>query len=760
MLRNARVKLQQLTSTVGYHVKVKPKLFEETVDILVRERRYAEAGRVFMQDLEPKWRTKGLMLGLVREDDTTFLSNLRVLFNSAPLMRSHSHDFIHLFHIYQHQFGFGLALQLDVVPQASRVDEALEFVAQFQSNSHPYTAILANAPPTDMNTDRILSTMSSRNITTDKSLFNVLIRDQARKAGIEMGTSIKEPKITSRDDASEITQIWDSISRSQTTEDKKIALERAFVLYHALCSVATEHSARDAESTHSAHSSEAFKPDFYTYRTLWGLLARRPKWKFTASSGGESESIMEERDGDEEDADESPIVHPRKLFYDMSRFYLSALPSFSSSDPSPNFRSLSSRMHSPSRKVIHTATHSPKSVSQMHLLMNTALLTFLARGDYPVNSSVGFFGLMRSSDSSVQFLLGWPSSDMPEIPLRTYRIILTHLHHRVVDDLKQVLGWRRRSSRKKGNNSESASDLRGFKALLFTQTPSSTDTNYRGERATEKEIDSAKRKTPHEKIMEQILSVALSPIVHSASKSGLKHMGSALPTYAQIFSSTDTVSFPPPSPLHPSRSSRRTAQSAFRSSSYVYDDDVEKSQRDAPHPLENLIQRAWVVGYFANQHRHHRSLSPTPTLSASSTGRGDSGTQTERQESEETSLANALAIFKEEVEKAKGEMVATCSLISFRQSEQPTNAPLKPPLYLSLSLLPSTISNPLFCAIMFPGRECLGCGPGSKHQKMETWFPLQNPVPFSLHWECKEEAGQEVRQGFVLGGNRDRLYAG
>lgn len=193
-----------------------------------------------------------------------------------------------------------------LLAETNQHDEALDIVSQYAqskgrrhsaiskvSASHPFTAALAvspaSQPPSPAHIDSILATMSILSIPSDKSLLNVLILDQAmraREAG-KQAFSPRQPSPTSQqphplspdDDPSSIISIWKSIHQPQTTvkqlrQDAHLAVEKAFTIYYALCQA---HA--DSEMQEVQHSS-SFRPDFYTYRILWNLLARRPAWKF------------------------------------------------------------------------------------------------------------------------------------------------------------------------------------------------------------------------------------------------------------------------------------------------------------------------------------------------------------------------------------------------------------------------------------------------------------------------------------------------
>ncbi|KIK57458.1 hypothetical protein GYMLUDRAFT_46351 [Collybiopsis luxurians FD-317 M1] len=447
-----------------------------------------------------------------------------------------------------------------LLADTSQHDEALDLVSQYSrtrgrkqasngkvSASHPFTAALSvspsSQPPSPAHIDNTLATMSSLSIPSDRSLLNVLILDQAMRAR-DAGKHAFAPRSASgsqvnslsvEDDPSSITSLWDSISRPKSQSSAKqlrqnahLAVEKAFAIYDALCQAHADSEVESGEVT-SGKSNESkhrpcFRPDFFTYRVLWDLLARRPGWKFqkrnnrsqslTRSGAGvslrdqagtdkkgnpdkiektflTSTSVDEygfdlseesEFDSDEDDLDatsgelgtpsisasnsetsicgqgdsntqfSSTILTPRALFHDMMKYHFSAVPASFKSPPKTQ----------------------SKNSAQNQLLLNTALTTFLNRStsaggpDYAAAIVV-----LRCFFSPRVGHLGHNAEKalVPSIPLplRTYRIVFTHLHQRVRDSLRHSLGHgkkkrKRRSPRVTAESTETSESNGGAAA--------------------------------------------------------------------------------------------------------------------------------------------------------------------------------------------------------------------------------------------------------------------------------------------------------
>lgn len=613
------------------------KLYERTIDVLIEHRRYSEAASVFRsmtggEGWEVGWRMKGVMLGLIRtqqRNDNEFLSDLTIILR--PLSEK---DFLHLFSTYQTHFGFGLELELRIVEnflatrskvgvgvgtlyagllaKAGRVDEALGFVSQYGS-SHPYNAIIASSSDTGSAVvDKVLAAMAERKVDTDQTLFNVLIRDQARKANtfISSGKSTPTSTVGVDDDPAQIAQIWDSIvtqNHKHTKQDQMLALEKAFVLYHALCEAtearAAAQSAKEGSDTETAVAGSSFKPDFYTYRTLWDLLARRPKWKFQPEHT--------------EAEDESPIVHPRRLFNGMSKYYLAALCSLDA-----------------------------KSIAHTQLLLNTALLTFLAKGDYPAAMVVlGWFGTPTTNSPSSTTKTSTTST--LNLPLRTFRIILTHLYHRVSTDLRSALG--RRKDRRSAVSSPStshwarwalglgANDLRGFRSLV--EREGQEEPKSMSKEAPEKSKEKiTEQKTPHQKIIQRILLVSRYPLP-SGSPTSSGSLPPLPPLPHQLLSQSKEWT-----PASASSRSTSTLNSMSTPTTPTYTqifntNSASSSLSMCPslERLKKMILRAWVAVYFT-----------THTLEV-------------KTEPESVILDKSLKTFEEEVQRAWREMSPSSS---------------------------------------------------------------------------------------------------
>ncbi|KAF9069205.1 hypothetical protein BDP27DRAFT_1421182 [Rhodocollybia butyracea] len=593
------------------------------------------------------------------------------------------------------------------------------------AQSHTYTSILTALPASDSHypaneseenladiTDRVLATIAARDITSDKSLFNSLMgamRKRARAQGQERHKPIanaansrphapNNKRAVQRfdDDPEEIERLWDSVSGDSSAESQKFngknqkaAVEQAFTLYHALCAAHADSdgygpSTPEAVSTSPAsmpeeYASEAvesvstwstsglrpdFRPNFYTYRTLWDLLVRRPKWRFDLTRSASSLELSPEgsplstttpkkvfedeygfdlsdpsdqedlgldrenmelpigsdyaedessRDDHPETTNESPILPPRQLFYDMMRHH---------------FSHLGVRSHKSSRPLI-----SRKALSQAQSLLNTALLTFLNRSrssngeteptpDYAAalvvvrcfaGGSAGRFSVFSDPTSTVSTTLSRSSSGSStktnppspsQLPLhlsthlplihltpRTYRIIITHLHQRVRDSLKVALRFSRKNANPKGAVgcstwahwllSMGSSDLRGFRQLLDARPQQPHSNHSESLAATPRESEGIKHKSkkswsrlPQEKIIERLLNVSRYPIRSETlgpSNSGVKtgfEPDCDIPSYSQITRHNHSL----PATPH---------------------------QNSLPlEPLERMIFRAWVAHYY------------------------------------------------------------------------------------------------------------------------------------------------------------------
>ncbi|KAJ3808353.1 hypothetical protein F5876DRAFT_67331 [Lentinula aff. lateritia] len=445
-----------------------------------------------------------------------------------------------------------VSLLAGILTKQGKVREALEFVERcddlngtdsqylhIMARSHPYNTIVASlssftAHESTEVIDLVLTIMASRDIPSDRSLINILLRDQADRAGgRRTSSSLSSSADTSADsdqtptsivdDASEIGQIWNSISgNSEGTEidhrkrgklrkkEQKQAFEKAFTLYGTLCQAHDAQESRGVIPTVFVGTGNeiesykpSFRPDFFTFRTLWDLLVRRPGWRFSSSplptsditdARKANEDIIEDEygfdltigsdefDGDEFPSDESsdvddnasppvaPVLPPRKLFHDMMRYHFSHLINIPTSLQKP-------KQHKQSDPSIGDALD-VKATAQSQFLLNTALLTFLNRSpscggadyaaamvvlkcfrvhlDRSMESSPSSMGLalmetqeeiegkgsvdlVAEGGTTTAELTSLPQIPQIPVPLRTYRILLRHLLQSVTSDLRLAL---------------------------------------------------------------------------------------------------------------------------------------------------------------------------------------------------------------------------------------------------------------------------------------------------------------------------------
>ncbi|KAJ4480923.1 hypothetical protein J3R30DRAFT_3462416 [Lentinula aciculospora] len=507
-----------------------------------------------------------------------------------------------------------------ILTRQGKVREALEFVERCDdfratesrydrivARSHPYNTILASLSSFSgrENTeivDLVLSIMASRDIPSDKSLINILIRDQADRANAphhsfdSSGSSgstqtFHPPSIV--DDAEEIGEIWDSISghsqrtqpdrkeqRKQRKKERTEAFKKAFTLYKTLCeahnaqetlAVSTPSKGAQSEGTEATSHMPSFRPDFFTYRTLWDLLVRRPGWRFSflpqgvpeaqkanvktrdviedeygfdltmgSDELGEGDPELSSKSSEFDDNTEfsvSPVLHPRTLFHDMFRYHFSHLTT-----------QVSTTFNSPDHDTLDV-----KTTAQAQYLLNTVLLTFLNRSrssggaDYAAamvvlrcfcSQSEGFdvisssslwstqpkpWGEKKKSESSflqvsetkttaVQ-LKSQNLSRLPHIPvsLRTYRIVLTHLFQSVYSDIRLALreGTGRGSFWARWVLGIGAGDLRQFRQLL--SSPKKEEHAVFDKKDGKRNVE---LKKPTEKIVERILKISSTSILN------------------------------------------------------------------------------------------------------------------------------------------------------------------------------------------------------------------------------------------------------
>ncbi|KAJ3794365.1 hypothetical protein GGU11DRAFT_320807 [Lentinula aff. detonsa] len=706
-----------------------------------------------------------------------------------------------------------ISLLAGILTRQGKIREALVFVESCDdmksaespydriiASSHPYNTIIASLSSfpaherTEM-VDLVLSIMASRGIPSDKSLINILIKDQADRANAHReasdisvlstgpGQTQVSPNPSTIDDASEIGQIWDSISgqsqhlqinrkeqRRRRKKDQREAFETVFTLYGTLCQA---HDAQESQAVSAVFPGSesggieaklytpSFRPDFFTYRTLWDLLVRRPGWRFSSSpspadasahlSSSEAQDatnrnrdVIEDEYGfdltmgsDEESDSEmldepssfdddpklsiSPVLTPRKLFYDMARYHFSHLTiPPSTTTPSPQ---------TPRKQESSSNGHAldSKTTAQSQLLLNTALLTFLNRS--PSRGGADYAAAMvvlRSFRSSSMPLLAsrsmqmeaWKESNtdgtakwttatestsphscqFPQlpIPLRTYRIILTHLLHLVKHDIRLALkqGAGRGSTWARWILSIGAGDLRQFRRLLSSSPAPKHQEKVIGH-DTRDVTDSVRRiKKPTEKIIERILRISStivpneirspSSVQSSASSSpnsvwnshlGFHHdfyyfrnhpfisssicfpnpkaMMPYIPTYAQIFRSA-----PLPSWLFYYLHEPTDSHNDFQGVKGKPDARSRLGTRSLdPTPLEIMIKRAWVASNFTNY---------TDFPNCADYVEGEAGKEVqervgellgEDEDEELRRLQQLLRMFEMEVERAWKEMV-------------------------------------------------------------------------------------------------------
>ncbi|KAJ3755758.1 hypothetical protein EV360DRAFT_85604 [Lentinula raphanica] len=533
-----------------------------------------------------------------------------------------------------------VSLLAGILTRQGKVQEALEFVERCEDSkgpdsqdvhaiarSHPYNTILASLSPfpahegTDI-IDLVLSIMSSRGIPTDKSLINILMRDQADRANGYRQASVPSPSTqheqhdmsstpSTIDDASEIDQIWDYISghsehpqidretqKKQERKEQLRAFEKVFTLYGTLCRAHAAQVTQDSAVLVNSKQAEAishspsFRPDFFTYRTLWDLLVRRPKWCFSSSSPtarastiaeapeatNRTRDVIEDEYGfdltiesdivdaepteeqascdDDPEASISPVLPPRALFRDMMRYHFSHLtpPSHSSSIPTQT-----------SRQQGRANTLDSKSTAQSQFLLNTALLTFLNRspscrgadyaaamvvlrcfdaGDMSIEPLSASGSVQREADTPLQTTATMTTEESTSpyachlpplpVPLRTYRILAMHLLQCVTKDMRLALkqGAGRGSIWARWVLGTGAGDLRQFRRLLSSNILAKYQENLT-EIAQENETRKATRvKKPTEKIIERILNISSSRVPNGA------HLPSSSPSVTSTASSS------------------------------------------------------------------------------------------------------------------------------------------------------------------------------------------------------------------------------
>ncbi|KAJ3898799.1 hypothetical protein F5879DRAFT_979249 [Lentinula edodes] len=518
-----------------------------------------------------------------------------------------------------------VSLLAGILTKQGKVPEALEFVARcddlnstdsqylhVMARSHPYNTILASlssftAHESTEVIDLVLTIMASRDIPSDRSLINILLRDQADRAGDHRTSSNSSSSANTSadsgqtptstvDDASEIGQIWNSISgHSSDTEinrrergklrktEQKQAFEKAFTLYGTLCQAHDAQESQGIFPTVSVGNESArnetesykpsFRPDFFTFRTLWDLLVRRPGWRFSSSplptSGATdarkaNEDIIEDEygfdltigsdefDGDEFPSDEpsdvndnasppvAPVLPPRKLFHDMMRYHFSHLIKVSTSSlQKPKQRNNQSNPSNGDALDV-------KATAQSQFLLNTALLTFLNRSpsgggaDYAAAMvvlkcfgvhSYGSMGLVlmetqeeiegegraqtlvAEGGTTAAELTSLPRIPQIPVPLRTYRIILRHLTQSVTSDLRLAL----RQGTGKGSYwarwvlSIGAGDFRQFRWLLSSAASRRMQADQVHD-GVGKKGNTDKTKRPTEKIIGRILKISSIPV--------------------------------------------------------------------------------------------------------------------------------------------------------------------------------------------------------------------------------------------------------